>query len=103
MKSNKWVLVIFYFVIVSIFWSCNNTVTIPKYDSSKVPQNFLSNSSKNPNDSALKTWRSFFSDTLLIQLIDTALNNNLELKIIQQRIEIDKNEILAKKGEYLPF
>lgn len=103
MKSNKWVLVIFYFVIVSIFWSCNNTVTIPKYDSSKVPQNFLSNSSSNSNDSALKTWRSFFSDTLLIQLIDTALNNNLELKIIQQRIEIDKNEILAKKGEYLPF
>ena len=48
-------------------------------------------------------WRSYFKDPLLIALIDTALANNQELNITLQEIEITKNEVMARKGEYLPF
>ncbi len=48
-------------------------------------------------------WKEYFADAQLIALIDTALKNNQELNIIQQEIEISKNEIRARKGEYLPF
>jgi NodT family efflux transporter outer membrane factor (OMF) lipoprotein len=48
-------------------------------------------------------WKRYFSDQNLIALIDTALKNNQELNITIQEIEISKNEIQARKGEYLPF
>src|SRR5690606_8838920 len=35
-------------------------------------------------------------------LIQEALQNNQELNIILQEIEIERNEVSAKKGEYLP-
>src|SRR5690606_3696100 len=36
-------------------------------------------------------------------LIDVALQNNQELNITMQEIQISRNEIKARKGEYLPF
>jgi multidrug efflux pump subunit AcrA (membrane-fusion protein) len=36
-------------------------------------------------------------------LIDTALANNQELNVTLQEIEIARNEIRARRGEYLPF
>lgn len=48
-------------------------------------------------------WRAFFSDTNLVQLIDTALTNNQELNIMLQQVTMAQNEIQARKGEYLPF
>lgn len=48
-------------------------------------------------------WRDFFTDPYLIALIDTALHNNQELNIVMQEINIARNEVRARKGEYLPF
>ena len=48
-------------------------------------------------------WTEFFTDPYLKSLIDTALNNNQELNIMLQEIEISRNEIRVRKGEYLPF
>lgn len=48
-------------------------------------------------------WRDFFTDQYLLALIDTALKNNQELNIILQEINMSENEIMARKGEYLPF
>jgi len=45
----------------------------------------------------------FFKDPNLRSLIDTALRNNQELNIVLQEINIAKNEVRARKGEYLPF
>lgn len=47
-------------------------------------------------------WRNFISDPHLIELIDTALANNQELNLMLQRIEMSKNAVAIKKGEYLP-
>ncbi|MCB9263375.1 MAG: efflux transporter outer membrane subunit [Flavobacteriales bacterium] len=54
-------------------------------------------------NSATINWKNFFKDTFLVNLIDTALHNNQELKIVSQEIEIMRNEARAKSGEYLPF
>lgn len=45
----------------------------------------------------------FFDDPVLTGLIDQALGGNLELKILAQDIEIANNEILKRRGAYLPF
>lgn len=48
-------------------------------------------------------WRTFYGDTLLAALIDSALRNNKELNIVAQEIAIAGNEVDARGGDYLPF
>jgi multidrug efflux system outer membrane protein len=59
-----------------------------------------------PADPAASTatmpWRTFFADTALSRLIETALAGNQELNILLQEIEIARNEARAASGEYLP-
>ena len=47
-------------------------------------------------------WKSFFKDPQLVALIDTALQNNLDLRIAAQRIEMARTNILAAQGALLP-
>lgn len=47
-------------------------------------------------------WRSFLGDPVLAQWIDTALAHNQELRIIAAELEIQRNEVRARQGEYLP-
>ena len=49
------------------------------------------------------SWRTYFKDPNLVNLIDTALKNNQELQITLQEIEIAKNDIRVKKGLLLPL
>jgi outer membrane protein, multidrug efflux system len=72
-----------------------------KTESKAVPLSFI-----NSQDSASIVrinWREYFSDENLIALIDSALRKNQELNITLQEIEILRNEVRARKGEYLPF
>ena len=54
-------------------------------------------------NSANINWKEFFEDPNLDALIDIAIVNNKEVNILAQRINMAKNEIQARKGEYLPF
>lgn len=45
----------------------------------------------------------FFEDPVLISLVDEALTENQELNIARQEFVIAQSEILARRGEYLPF
>lgn len=47
-------------------------------------------------------WKTFFTDRHLVALIDTALQNNLDLKMAVQRIEIARAVITAAHGALLP-
>lgn len=67
----------------------------------KIPENYL-NSTDSINSAAIP-FKSFSTDPYLQTLIDSALANNQELNIILQDINISKNEIRARKGDYLPF
>jgi NodT family efflux transporter outer membrane factor (OMF) lipoprotein len=60
-----------------------------------------SNSRDTTNISSI-SWKNFFKDKYLTDLIDTALKNNQELKITLEEIEIAKSEIRARKGALLP-
>jgi outer membrane protein, multidrug efflux system len=47
-------------------------------------------------------WKTFFRDSLLVGLIDTALKNNLDLLLASQRIEMARAQVRASKGMLLP-
>lgn len=74
---------------------------VPRKENKAVPERFK-NSTDSTNTAKVK-WKDFFVDANLNALIDTALKNNQELNIVLQEINIAKNEVRARKGEYLPF
>src|SRR5262245_3048795 len=53
-------------------------------------------------NSAQVKWGEFFTDPKLNALIDIALKNNQELNIVSLEVDIAQNEIMARRGEYLP-
>ena len=67
-----------------------------------VPAAFPAASTDTLQAAAGRRWDDFFTDPFLLQLIDTALVNNREVNVMLQRIAIARNEIQARKGEYLP-
>lgn len=45
----------------------------------------------------------FFADPILTNLIQEGLTGNLQLKILGEEIQIANNEVLKRRGTYLPF
>jgi outer membrane protein, multidrug efflux system len=95
---NRTLTVVF---IVSVLLGCQAFKKPIKTESKAVPASFGSS-----NDSlsiARIDWKEYFSDENLVALIDSALKRNQELNITLQEIEILRNEVRVRKGEYLPF
>ena len=82
------------------FTACNSLEKVTKEANTVTPESF--NTSTDSTNTAEVQWRTFFTDPYLNALIDTALGHNQELNIMMQEIEVHRNEIRAKKGEYLP-
>ena len=80
--------------------SCKAPSIVPTKPKAAIPEAFLTN--RDTNNVATTTWRKFFTDKNLDDLIDIALKNNQELNITFQEIEIAKNDIRIKKGALLP-
>ena len=87
--------------IVPLLWGCKTPDNAIKTESKSIPASYYN--SQDTTNTAKINWKHYFSDPNLIALIDSALKNNQELNITLQEIEISKNEIRARKGEYLPF
>ena len=66
-----------------------------------LPETF--NGQVNWENSACVELHEFFNDPLLTGLVDQALVDNQELKILAQDIRIANNEVLARRGAYFPF
>ena len=86
---------------ISCFAACKIPALVSKQENKTVPAYF--NTAQDSTNIASIKWRDYFTDPYLIALIDAALKNNQELNIALREIEIDKNEIQVRKGEYLPF
>jgi NodT family efflux transporter outer membrane factor (OMF) lipoprotein len=56
-----------------------------------------------PTNSAELGVEEFYQDPYLLSLIEHALANNRELKILNEEVQIASTEILARSGAYLPF
>ncbi|MFO0948982.1 MAG: TolC family protein [Planctomycetota bacterium] len=71
----------------------------------ELPSNFPTgfNEDKSSENSSQLGINEFFNDPALTGLIDQALVGNQELKILAQEIQIASNEVLARRGAYLPF
>lgn len=54
-------------------------------------------------NSADLTVHEFYPDPQLVQLIYMAFDGNRELRILDQEVQVAGNEILARRGAYLPF
>jgi len=86
--------------LVAMVVSCKGPDLMVRPENSHVPASY--NGSPDTANTAALTWKEYFADPYLLALIDTALNNNQELNITLQEIEIARNEIREKRGEYLP-
>ncbi len=82
--------------------SCVPTKVV-REEKKDLPNNFQNIVANDTTNAAQIKWKEFFNDSNLNSLIDTALSNNQELNILLQQVAISKNEIQARKGEYLPF
>jgi outer membrane protein, multidrug efflux system len=67
----------------------------------KLPETF--NGEMSLENSACMELHEFFNDPMLTTLVDQALLDNQELKILVQDIRIANNEVYAKRGAYFPF
>lgn len=88
-------------LILLLLGGCKTFQSPIKTESNVLPVSFASS-----RDSATIVninWRDYFSDKNLTALIDSALKKNQELNITLQEIEILKNEVRTRRGEYLPF
>jgi NodT family efflux transporter outer membrane factor (OMF) lipoprotein len=96
---------IHHFATAGLFVLLSLSSCVPSMKVQEVQRNAPANyggSSDSTNTAALQ-WRQFVKDTDLRTLIDSALSNNQELNIMLQEIAVSKNEVRARKGEYLPF
>ena len=89
--------------LLAISWlsACKIPAINSKTENKAVPASFQE--STDSSNSATIPWRTYFNDPYLTALIDTALRNNQELNIVLREIEMSNNEVMARKGEYLPF
>lgn len=101
MKAKKIYKPLLAVIITLLLGGCVPSLQTTKTLNKSVPSSY--NNSKDTNNIANIKWQDYFNDKNLVALVDTALKNNQELNIIKQEIEISKNEIRARKGEYLPF
>lgn len=83
------------------YTACNIPSLVQNPENKVVPVTY--NGSQDSTNTGKVSWKSFFTDPYLIALIDTAFKNNQELNVTLQEIEISRNEIAVRKGEYLPF
>ena len=87
------------FIIIT-FSSCKSLKIENRSENKNVPVSYID--SRDTATVALIHWKDYFTDNNLSALIDSALVNNQEINIVLQEIQVAKNEVRAKKGEYLP-
>lgn len=93
-------LTIFYFVLLAFASGCKVAEAPDMPDAPELPEAFLeSRDSLSAGDIA---WNKYFNDPYLVQLIDTALRNNFDLKTAVQRIEIARVQYQLREGIMLP-
>jgi NodT family efflux transporter outer membrane factor (OMF) lipoprotein len=96
-KFNKIVIAISISLLIA---NCKTPASLAITTNKAVPESF--NTNKDTTSIATISWKNYFKDKNLTDLIDIALQNNQELMITLQEIEIAKNDIRMRKGRLLP-
>jgi outer membrane protein, multidrug efflux system len=95
-----------YLVVLSLSGLLLSSCTLPKElsgtDSVTVAPSYAYVPDSLQHAQELPAWRNFFSDPLLVQLIDTAIRNNLDLKMANQRIYQAQAGFTFSKSVFFP-
>lgn len=86
--------------ILLVQQACSIPKVTDRAENKAIPAGYTGNADS--ANAANLQWRDYFTDAYLNALIDTALQNNQELNITLQELQIARNEVRARKGEYLP-
>ena len=97
-KSKLYYVITILVILMSIVACKTPQATMPK-DTLK---DSLPTLSKDSSVTISPAWREFFQDPMLQKLIETALQNNQDLKITLQELAIAKSAITAKQAALLP-
>ncbi len=101
MSNSKLVSGLGIFLIALITAGCHVPPVAERTLTNNVPSSY--GTSRDTTNVGKTPWKDFFKDPYLTALIDTALQNNQELNITLQEIQMSNNDILARRGAYLPF
>lgn len=99
MKLQQFIYLMFLLLTIS---SCKTLNTNLAVSERKLPASF-NMPLADTNNVAKMNWRSYFADTTLVMLIDTALANNFDLLIALQRIEVARSGVKFSTGNLLPI
>jgi multidrug efflux system outer membrane protein len=89
-------------ILLLFLGSCKPLERVNKSPNLSTPSNYLTAAIIDSANSARMDWREYFNDEKLTALIDTALRNNQELNIFLQKIQMERNEVDVRQGEFLP-
>ncbi|MCG6147190.1 efflux transporter outer membrane subunit [Leptospira levettii] len=92
-------------IIFLVLWNVSCIPALYERDKEdlKLPEQFENwESSEKAQKLQTEIWNQFFNEPQLISLIDTAIENNQELAVLEQEISIANNEVFSRQGEYLP-
>lgn len=93
-KSIYWVL------IPLVFVHCTAPKSTPEASLKTLPKMYVNNSDS-LNVAAIN-WKKYFTDSILVSLIDTALVNNLDVLIAYQKINASRAQVKYAKGLSAP-
>lgn len=85
---------------ITLLFACKSLKTDVSASQKELPASY--ENSKDTVNIASLNWRQYFEDSMLTQLIDVALDENLDLKIAWQRIETARAQTKAALGNQLP-
>jgi outer membrane protein, multidrug efflux system len=88
-------------LIISISESCSVYKNTGSKPIESLPPTFIN--SVDTANVATMDWRKYFPDSVLVNLIDTALSNNFDLLIVLQRIEMAHADVRFSKGLVFPY
>jgi multidrug efflux system outer membrane protein len=95
---NALIIISFISTLLSVS-SCKSSYS-PGNITVNIPDSFLTH--KDSLNSASINWKQYFADPLLLNLIDTALQNNFDALSAFQRIEMARSNVRLSKGAMLP-
>jgi outer membrane protein, multidrug efflux system len=88
-------------LVVVFAFGCKTTRPGETPPNRTLPATF-SNAKDTVSDASIN-WRSFFSDSILVNLIDTALKNNPDILMMLQKIEVANANVQASRGLLFPL
>lgn len=90
------------FIVLSIALVLSSCIGPKKIALPKSAVSTLADSIDQKNPVAIANWKSFYKDSILVSLIDTALKSNQDLLVALQKIEVGKAETERAAAQLFP-